>query len=71
MNGWACAVKICHDGMLEDTKSLDAAHTAYVKENEFATADSSRAVVSYWRKEVHSVLVSCLGLACPGKLWLG
>ena len=25
MNGWACAVKICHDGMLEDTKSLDAA----------------------------------------------
>ena len=24
--GWACAVKICHDGMLEDTKSLDAAH---------------------------------------------
>ena len=26
LNGWACAVKICHDGMLEDTKSLDAAH---------------------------------------------
>ena len=25
MNGWACAVKICHDGMLEDTNSLDAA----------------------------------------------
>ena len=25
LNGWACAVKICHDGMLEDTKSLDAA----------------------------------------------
>ena len=24
MNGWACAVKICHDGMLEDTNSLDA-----------------------------------------------
>ena len=21
LNGWACAVKICHDGMLEDTKS--------------------------------------------------
>ena len=20
LNGWACAVKICHDGMLEDTK---------------------------------------------------
>ena len=26
LNGWACAVKICHDGMLEDTYSLDGAH---------------------------------------------
>ena len=26
LNGWACAVKICHDGMLEDTNSLDVAH---------------------------------------------
>ena len=26
LNGWACAVKICHDGMLEDTNSLDEAH---------------------------------------------
>ena len=25
LNGWACAVKICHDGMLEDTNSFDAA----------------------------------------------
>ena len=25
LNGWACAVKIRHDGMLEDTNSLDAA----------------------------------------------
>ena len=25
LNGWACAVKVCHDGMLEDTKSLGAA----------------------------------------------
>ena len=23
--GWACAVEICHDGMLEDTNSLDGA----------------------------------------------
>ena len=22
LNGWACTVKICHDGMLEDTNSL-------------------------------------------------
>ena len=26
LNGWACAVKICQDGMLEDTNSLDGAH---------------------------------------------
>ena len=25
LNGWACAVTICHDGMLEDTNSPDAA----------------------------------------------
>ena len=26
LNGWACAVKIRHDGMLEDTNSLDGAY---------------------------------------------
>ena len=26
LNGWACAVEICHDRMLEDTNSLGAAH---------------------------------------------
>ena len=26
LNGWACAVEICHDGMLQDTNSLDGAH---------------------------------------------
>ena len=31
LNGWACAVKICHDGMLEDTNSLDGAHVKLVK----------------------------------------
>ena len=25
LNSWACAVKICHHGMLEDTNSLDGA----------------------------------------------
>ena len=29
LNGWACAVKICHDGTLEDTNSLDAAQFAF------------------------------------------
>ena len=31
LNGWACAVKICHDGMLEDTSSLDAAQRSETK----------------------------------------
>ena len=30
LNGWACAVKICHDGMLEDTNSLDGAHIIFI-----------------------------------------
>ena len=29
LNSWACAVKTCHDGMLEDTNSLDGAHVIY------------------------------------------
>ena len=29
LNGWACAVTICHGGMLEETNSLDAAHITY------------------------------------------
>ena len=29
LNGWACAVEICHDGMLEDTNSLDGAQLKY------------------------------------------
>ena len=30
-NAWACAVKVCHDGMLEDTNSLDRAQMVNVK----------------------------------------
>ena len=33
LNGWACAVKICHDGMLEDTNSLDGAQLGIVSCN--------------------------------------
>ena len=29
LNGWACAVKMCHDGMLEDTNSLDEAQILF------------------------------------------
>ena len=34
LNGWACAVTICHDGMLEDTNSLDRAHVITATEKE-------------------------------------
>ena len=30
LNGWACAVNICLDGMLEDTNSLDAAQISVI-----------------------------------------
>ena len=30
LNGWACTDEMCHDGMLEDTNSLDGAHILYV-----------------------------------------
>ena len=30
LNGWACVVKICHDGMLEDTNLFDGAHLTFV-----------------------------------------
>ena len=31
LNDWACTVKICHDGMLEDTNSLDGTHISATK----------------------------------------
>ena len=34
LNGWACAVKICHDGMLEDTNSLDGAQSVVNKQRQ-------------------------------------
>ena len=29
LNGWACSLKICHDGMLEETNSPDASHMGF------------------------------------------
>ena len=37
LNGWACAVKICHDGMLEDTNSLDRAQLSRDKKRDLRT----------------------------------
>ena len=41
LNGWTCAVKICYDGMLEDTNSLDGARntgTYNTERRKFAVA---------------------------------
>ena len=53
LNGWACAVKICHDGMLEDTNSLDGAHLAvyilfyYIQQYQ----DNARVIINELYKE--------------------
>ena len=35
LNGWACVVKICHAGMLEDTNSLDVSHMYLYTKKDF------------------------------------
>ena len=45
-NGWECAVKICHDGMLEDTNSLDAAQMSY--RNEWKPSIDVLLVLFHW-----------------------
>ena len=37
LNVWACAVKICNDGMLEDTNSLDGAHIMVLLKQELTS----------------------------------
>ena len=51
LNGWACAVKICHDGMLEDTNSLDGAH--------FPVYQYSKASFTKPRKPCHLRDLNC------------
>ena len=46
LNGWACAVKICHDGMLEDTNSLDAAQMVKQSQLSQKTLKQSQ---SFWQ----------------------
>ena len=35
------------------------------------TSDSSRAIVSYWQKDVYKVLVNRFGLSLQEKVWIG
>ena len=58
LNCWACAVKICHDGMLEDTNSLDAAQTVY----SISIEDLWFIIIVMVRSLFVSLLTSCLFL---------
>ena len=53
LNGWACAVEICHDGKLEDTNSLDGAHIVCWK---FKDKIQCNSIVNHnWSKRVVNV----------------
>ena len=62
LNSWGCAVKICHDGMLEDTNSLDAAQIP-----KFSVALQDHTCLSvkglvelvYWRWHLKSLYQDC------------
>ena len=56
LNGWACAVKICNDGILEDTNSLDGAHMIDATNTEHPLTDRSKALVL--------VLFECVRYCC-------
>ena len=49
LNDWACAVKICHDGMLEDTNSLDGAHVVL----SLTSSKASIVETTLWQSWVH------------------
>ena len=57
LNGWACAVKTCHDGMPEDTNSLDAAQLIH-EQHAFALQKSKAterpSINSLWRYCIQS-----------------
>ena len=70
LNGWACAVEICHDGMLEDTNSLDGAHFMFIDNcvlpfREFVclcedTVDRSNILGAYVRQQTTNISSSVL-----------
>ena len=57
LNGWAGAIKICHDGMLEDTNSLDGAHLMFLQ----SALQSNQKCNLFWyllgQSKMQSVLV--------------
>ena len=51
LNGWACAIKTCHDGMLEDTNSLDGAHMIIKHSNIEVCTQKRRFMIQYDEEE--------------------
>ena len=50
LNGWACAVKICHDGILEDTNSLDGAHIKIQDSRLKKDMQEKESIMVAWRR---------------------
>ena len=62
LNGWACAVKICHDGMLEDTNSLGGAHFITYGSNIINVA-----LIPVWKTNLNTVSLQPAWTANIGK----
>ena len=80
LNGWACAVKMCHDGMLEDTNSLVAArlmlnltfslHTSGgIKETFVKIFAIKTELFDRFTKKINATLVLEKFFSAPCKLW--
>ena len=67
LNGWTCAVKICHDGMLEDTNLLDGARILLYKIQESA-GNLPNIFHGSWRIQVSiTVMILSLRKDMPGQ----
>ena len=64
LNGWACAVKTCHDGMFEDTNSLEGAHLMFVKRNMARLTPTRRymtCTVDHKQTRMNSLILNLIG----------
>ena len=53
LNGWACAVKICYDGMLEDTDSLNGAQVTFTHVHIFIVLSRCAATPRVTASKIH------------------
>ena len=59
LNGWTCAVEICHDGMLEDTNSLGGAHLV-MKQNKLEHGKTYQTACALSKDSSSLITVGCL-----------